>query len=399
MREVLAPYADNIGETQTQAASFQPKVSIMVPNKPHWLLYTARLSNSNPLIDARLQVVFDSDVLRSVNMRFADADPVAGTNETVFGMARLDATAEKQCTLSYAAGGKGDILRCSNAAMVALPCGPDDQYAESLGEGKTTSIVPQNRVTLAFTPPSRERYLIIAAAEVSNSAAGIEVVTALEHGGVRYGDVRRRFRSASNWGAWSTMVVRELEGPQVFNLQWCTKDGIDEQGKIRNASIVAIRIDGAYDYAESLIPTTTNSTSYRDKVVVSAALGGPCLAIASATLNERDTTQSVFGRFMRDIFVIAEDLFEGLGGAETGHAFMSFRKETINDLATWKLQVRSENGAPVSISDASIVILPLTLPDALPIPPTQVEKRVGPRRLAVRRKDERRKLAGRRQGD
>ncbi len=124
----------------------------------------------------------------------------------------------------------------------------DAQYNESEGASTTTSTTPVEKAALVFTPASAGSYLIIASANIQNSATGRAAIANLYIDGTEYANCRFEQRDLGNSYGCAAMKNTTLNATQTMvNLTFNTNNAAGT-ATIKNAHLIAIRLD-AFDRA------------------------------------------------------------------------------------------------------------------------------------------------------
>lgn len=241
-----------------------------------------------------------------------------------------------------------------------------DQTAVDTSESTTTSPLYQDKVTLTFTPSTTGDYLIMAFAQVSGGNTLKDMNVKLYHSttSTSYGEMRRTQPTANTeYEGWATMVkLSSLSGSQTFKIQY-KKTGIGTiTAKIRDAHIIAIRLDNYPEnyYFESRSRSTTTSTSLQNKISGFQAVGtGDYLIFSCCQQDCGSTSDSSIINFSVNSELLMDSSVQPYA-TNDAQTFFSVHKRGLSGSPTFALQYKSGAGATVGISEASIAFLKLT---------------------------------------
>ncbi|MBI4167434.1 MAG: hypothetical protein HY515_00610, partial [Candidatus Aenigmarchaeota archaeon] len=147
-------------------------------------------------------------------------------------------TSQHNISISWNATSTGFIR---NARIVVIQV--DAEYNESEGETTTSSTTPVEKLRLNFTPLSAGSYLIIASANIQNSANARAAIANLYIDGTEYMECEFEQRDARNRYGCATIKNITLNASQtILNLTFNVNNAADT-ATIKNAHLLAIRLD------------------------------------------------------------------------------------------------------------------------------------------------------------
>lgn len=204
------------------------------------------------------------------------------------------------------------LFRAALAALVALAlAGPvaaasrQNHYGESLAESTTTSTTAQEKLALTFTPDDNSDYLLLWSAACANSSATgiVECDLVDDDNATKLHEQALDPESTDDYYAAGGIEKKSYgasPGSKTYRLKWFVNSG-GGTAKIRDATLAAIKLDAADQYAESETLTSTSSTTPVDKTTLTftPASQGDYLIIASAEWGQQ--TAAGFGRVQLDV--------------------------------------------------------------------------------------------------
>lgn len=166
------------------------------------------------------------------------------------------------------------------------------QYAESTGESTTTSTSYQDKTTLTFTPDDNSTYFIFGSwLHTSSSTARQVIANMLRTSGtpVTFNELNERNYHTAEYRSGFSLGVDAFgasPGSQTYKIQY-KSDNAAGTAKIKEAKLLALKMDAADQYAESLSRSTSTSTNYTDKTTLTftPATTGDYLIFAEAQLD------------------------------------------------------------------------------------------------------------------
>ncbi len=170
-----------------------------------------------------------------------------------------------------------------NARIFAMQV--DAQYNESEGASTTSSTTPVEKVKLNFTPPSAGDYLIMASANVQNSATGRAAVAKMYVNGTEHMKCVYEQRDLRNgYGCAAIKKITLAASPTEINITFNVNNAADT-ATIRNAHIIAIRLDAFnksyYNESESASTPAAANTWYNKTINTYTSTPGRHLLIGS----------------------------------------------------------------------------------------------------------------------
>ncbi len=161
----------------------------------------------------------------------------------------------------------------------------DAQYNESEGAATTSSTTPVEKAGLNFTPPSTGDYLIMASANIQNSANGRAAVVNLYINGTEHMKCIYEQRDSRNSYGCATIKKITLSANQTtINITFRVNNAADT-ATIRNAHLVAIRLDSFnksyYNESESASTPAAANTWYNKTINAYTSTPGRHLILGS----------------------------------------------------------------------------------------------------------------------
>ncbi|MEM3402560.1 MAG: lamin tail domain-containing protein, partial [Candidatus Hadarchaeales archaeon] len=162
-----------------------------------------------------------------------------------------------------------------NSRIIVLWAGDDAVTAENESLGTTTSTTPVDRVTLTFTPPSTDNYLVISSANAATNTEN-SVIVRLAQGTTVYRWLQKASQgtlpslSPENQSLYGFAGARRFElspASQTFKLSYAAYTGTT--ALIRYARVTALRlsqISSSFWDNTSEAESTTTSTTYVEKM-------------------------------------------------------------------------------------------------------------------------------------
>ncbi|MBI2085609.1 MAG: hypothetical protein HYT71_03800 [Candidatus Aenigmarchaeota archaeon] len=161
----------------------------------------------------------------------------------------------------------------------------DAQYNESETASTTSSTTPVEKVKLNFTPPSAGDYLIIASANIQNSATGRAAVAKLYVNGTEQMKCIYDQRDLGNLYGCAAMKKINLPANQATMNITLNVENTADTATIRNAHLVAVRLDAFnksyYNETESASTPAAANTWYNKTINVYTSTPGRHLIIGS----------------------------------------------------------------------------------------------------------------------
>lgn len=175
-------------------------------------------------------------------------------------------------------GSASGAIKEKHTHVLGLEVHDDDEHAESVGTGTTTSSTFQNKVSLTFTPATEGDYLIWAECQGKHgsTATSLEIQLDFDSGTLR-NLAQIEPASTSEWRPWSCVlgcigtsvwsIDRLSAASHTFELQFRSVDNTTT-ASIRQARIYAIRLDTFknFYYTENRARQTNGTTSYVTKL-------------------------------------------------------------------------------------------------------------------------------------
>ncbi len=239
--------------------------------------------------------------------------------------------------------------------IAALKLVAADEYAESLGESTSMSDTPVTKVTLTFTPATTGDYLIIYSAQtqIATVSSGVEVI--LTHSGTDYGLSQQEAKDSTDYFAHMGMVKLNLaNSSQTFILTFRRNVASGTAG-IKNARVVALRLDEFHSTSDATQRTQQNTTSatYVDALSHTFtpkaeqyfsfynAQGGSNSTSVSNLIQARNGGSAVQGEWTKAMENVVDET-----------TFFFIKRETLSASSTiFDIQHKSEDGIVQSETD------------------------------------------------
>ena len=240
----------------------------------------------------------------------------------------------------------------------------DVSYQESLEVSSTNDIAYQDKVSISFTPQVTADFIIIAAADVQGSSTSYQAKARLAVDSMTYQELAYRVKDPTDWYPFNGLKRLTLTGGTNYaiKLQFCTNNAAGT-ASIRNARLIILRLQS--EYAESEELSTTGSTSWEDKAILTftAPSSGDYLVVATANYQGSHTNRDVYVRLIQDDTTVHADSSGRPRSGTTAnyYTFGVMRKETLDTSQhTFKIQY-SSSGTPgiAGIMHAHIVAVRL----------------------------------------
>lgn len=169
-------------------------------------------------------------------------------------------------------------------------------YAESLTESSTTSTSYVDKVALTFTPEPNSTYLIVASWLMQGSSTSYQAKAKLTRttGTPKdFNELIYQPKDTTDYisgGAIGIDTFGDSPGPQTYKVQFCTNNASGTT-RIKEAKIFAFRLSEGDFYAQNEARSTTTSTSWQDKTVLTfTSETADYLILASATADGSSTS-------------------------------------------------------------------------------------------------------------
>jgi hypothetical protein len=240
----------------------------------------------------------------------------------------------------------------------------ETRYQESLGASPTTSTTYQDKVSIVFTPQITADFIIVATAEVQGSSASYQAKARLTINSSTYQELLYRVKDTTDWYPFCGLkrIILNENASYTISIQFCTNNAA-ATASIRNARLVFISLQSAYAESEGL--STTSSTSWQDKTILSFTpqSAGDYLIIATANYRGSQTNRDTNIQLIQDDTIVHIDTIGRPGSGTTAnyYTFGVMRKVTLNATPhTFKIQYCS-SGTPgiAGINYAHIIAIQL----------------------------------------
>ncbi len=179
-------------------------------------------------------------------------------------------------------------------------------YAESLSESTVTSATYQDKVSLTFTPDPNTDYILFWSTDVIEISTAVSVFSRLYNStdAVVLSEQNQENRTTSGSPyRFSGGIAKFSAGASpvstTFKIQYHDSDGAST-AKIRNARLLAVRVDALDAYAESLSDQAVTSNTYVDgaSLTFTPATTGDYLVFATCDFNHASTADEMYIRLL-----------------------------------------------------------------------------------------------------
>jgi hypothetical protein len=198
------------------------------------------------------------------------------------------------------------------------------KYQESLATISTTSTTYQDKVSINFVPQITADFVIIATAELQGSSTNYQAKAQLIVGSATFQELKYRVKDTTDWYPFCGMKRLNLSGGTSYTIkiQYCTSNSAGT-AYIKNARLIILSLQSEYAESENL--STTDSTSWQDKVTLSftPASDGDYLVIGSANYRGSNTIRDTRIRLIQDGLTVHTDTV-GRPGPDTTASYYTF---------------------------------------------------------------------------
>jgi len=238
------------------------------------------------------------------------------------------------------------------------------KYQESLGATLTTSTSYQEKVSIIFTPQITAEFIIIATAEVQGSSTSHQTRARLTINSTIHQELLYRVKDTTDWYPFCGLKRLTLNANTSYSIkiEFCTSNAA-ASAYIRNARLIVTSLQS--EYAESEELSTTGSTDWEDKVILTFTppAEGEYLIIATANYRGSSTARDTNVRLIQDDTTVHVDTIGRPGSGTTAnyYTFGVMRKVILNATShSFKIQYCS-SGVPAiaGINYAHIVAIRL----------------------------------------
>ena len=350
------------GRTTTTSTTDVNKLNLVhTPDGSSTYLYfaTAQLDCEVATSDARAKLENNAGTAVAMNVAVEPQDLTDTWTEFGFCQEAYGASPGSQTyriDFSNETGGTIDT-GIAAARILALKKDAADQFAESTGATARTSSTYLTKVTQSFTPATAGDYLLFFCAEFLAGVTG-DISIRGDEGGTKYGEAQITRNDATTWSTWATMVRKNLTAASRTQLIEFASEDNATSIQIRNARVLAIRLDTLDNnyYAESLTRTTTTSATPQDKTTLTQTPLAVAHAIFGGMIGDvNSTSSSGIYDFEKGGVSYNTDDVEGNEAADE-QSFFTFTVETLAASSTvWKTQFSHEAGGVTTGSDESTI--------------------------------------------
>ena len=250
--------------------------------------------------------------------------------------------------------------------LVALSLfGADRQvyYSAVDTANSTTSTTWQTQTGITFTPDANKAYLIMGQIQYANGSSFVGAAQFRLNDGTT--DFQSFELSGRNDGTnyWSNLMLAIYPSTgspssKTYNLQYRSSSG-STAAKIKNARIIAIRLESDDQYGETLGTAATSSSSWTDRVTVTNSASGTndFICIGAAEFLHTSAGVSYGGGKM---VLNGTDYSLGAVGDSGSIGYQGWSgvwQVSLANSNTAKTAYRSQNGNSVTIRNARMVIL------------------------------------------
>lgn len=259
-------YSNNVAEsnTNTTSTSYVDKVALTfnASATDYLIVASADYSNANTGQRGKARVYDDTGAAVQGEMLF---EPPASLLYRTFNMMRKASltAGSKTYSIEYAttssSSGKETYSQNARISAILLSDLGTNSYAESETETSTTSTSYVDKATLSFTPSAPGDYLIIASAFTSPKNASDVSYANLDIGGTSYAEMVFRPKDSTDYMPFfSAVKVNLAAAAQTIKIQYKQTGGT---AYMRNARLIAIRLDTMESYSDSGYNTKSDSFS------------------------------------------------------------------------------------------------------------------------------------------
>ncbi|MEM4703471.1 MAG: hypothetical protein QXJ02_00150 [Candidatus Bathyarchaeia archaeon] len=238
------------------------------------------------------------------------------------------------------------------------------RYQESLSTSITASTTYQDKIVISFTPQATANFFIIATAEVQGSSTSYQTKARLTVNSSTHQELLYRVKDTSDW--YPFCALKRISMTENTNyeikIQYCTSNTA-ATSSIRNARLIITSLSS--EYAESEPLSTTASTVWQDKMVLSLTppADGEYLLIASANYMGSSTNYNTRIRLLQDDTTVHVETTGRPGSGTTAnyYTFGVMRKVSLDASPhTFKIQYCTSNAiATAGINHAHILAVRL----------------------------------------
>jgi len=242
-------------------------------------------------------------------------------------------------------------------------------YAESTGESTTTSSTYQDKATLTFTPDANKDYILFWSCDCFEVSTTVSVFTRLynstdavvlseqnQENRTTTGTPYRTSHGIAKYSAGASPVST------TFKIQYHDSDGI-ATAKIRNARILAIRVESDDAYTESLADQTFTSNTYVDGNAVltfTPASTGDYLVFASCDFNHGSTFDEMYIKLLDPSSASIFEMQRINRDAANYNPYTVMVKQNLtNSSKTYKLQIHRTSANTITIKNQRIFAMRL----------------------------------------
>ena len=238
-------YQESLEESSTTSTTYQDKVSISFTPQittNYVIIATAEVRGASTAYHAKAQLVVNAATHQELRYRVKDVTdwyPFCGLKYL-----NLAGGANYEVKIQFCTNNAAGTAYIRNARIIVLSL--QSEYAESEELSTTNSIDWQDKVTLAFTPPSSGDYLVIATANYRGSSTSRDVkIRLIQDGAIIHSETIGRPGSGTTANYYTFGVMRKLTldaAPHNLKIQYCSSNSQGVSG-INYAHIAAIRLD------------------------------------------------------------------------------------------------------------------------------------------------------------
>ena len=292
-------YEESLGVSSTTSTAYQDKVSIVFTPQitaDFVIIATAEVQGTSTNYQPKAQLTVNSTAHQELMYRVKDITdwyPFCGLKRISLNESASYVIKIQFCTNNVAA-----TASIRNARLIVMSI--QSTYAESEELSTTDSTEWQDKVTLAFTPPSDGEYLIIATANYRGSQTNRDVnIRLIQDDAIVNADTIGRAGTGTIANYYTFGAMRKVTITSAlhnFKIQYCSS-GVPGIAGINYAHIVAIRLsqfDNSHYSEDENESSPAASDTWYDKVVNNyAADAGNHLIIGSIAYKSGSTSNSV----------------------------------------------------------------------------------------------------------
>jgi len=292
-------YQEDLATSSTVSTVYQDKVSIAFTPQmtaDFAMVAMAEVQGSSTNYQAKVRLTVNSTTYQE--LAYGVKDTTDWYPFSALKRLTLSGGASNVIKIQFCITNAGGTAYVRNARLLVFSL--QSAYAESEGLSTTGLTSWQDKVTLAFTPPTNGDYLIVATANYRGSATNRDIRVRLIQDNVTVdAEILGRPGSGTTENYYTFGVMRKVSlnsAPHNFTIQYCSSGNPGIAG-INYAHIVAISMNqfDSYSYVEDETESAPPAiNTWYDKITNNyTASGGDYLLMGSISYKSGSTTDSV----------------------------------------------------------------------------------------------------------